>query len=252
MKVTLTLESLCAGYQDVVVRDVNMVAEGGEVLAIVGVNGAGKSTILKSIVGGARVHSGKVMLNGRDVTGVRGDLLAKAGIGYVPQSGDVFPGLSVMENLRMGAYLVPRKEVKRRVEAALARFPRLGEKRRALAHRLSGGERKQLAIARALISEPVVLLLDEPTSNLSPDLAQELLSNQLKLLAQDGACVVVVEQRVEAVLEQANRACLIGGGRMQKVGDAASMLATVRAEGLLGGDTGAEAPARRADGGKAD
>jgi branched-chain amino acid transport system ATP-binding protein len=97
-----------------------------------------------------------------------------------------------------------------------------------------------------------VLLLDEPTSNLSPDLAQELLSNQLKLLAQDGVCVVVVEQRVEAVLEQANRACLIGGGRMQKVGDAASMLETVRAEGLLGGETGAEAPARPGDGGKAD
>lgn len=235
MTVTLALESLSAGYADVIVRDVDLAAEGGEVLAIVGVNGAGKSTILKSVVGGARVHSGKVTLNGRDVTGVRGDLLAKAGIGYVPQSGDVFPGLTVMENLRMGAFLTPRKEVKRRVEAAIERFPRLAEKRRAQAHRLSGGERKQLAIARALIPEPTVLLLDEPTSNLSPNLAQELLSEQLRTLARDGVCVVVVEQRVEAALEQADRACLIGGGRMQRVGDAASMLETVRTEGLLGG-----------------
>lgn len=233
MIVSLALEGLSAGYGEVIVSDVEFTATSGEVLAVVGVNGAGKSTILKSIVGGARVHAGRVYLNGKDVTGRRGDLLARGGIGYVPQSNDVFPGLTVTENLRMGGYQLPRREIAGRAAAVLERFPQLVVKHSALAHRLSGGERKQLAIARALMPEPSVLLLDEPTSNLSPNLAEDLLFNQIPSLAAESRCVVVVEQRVEVVLRAAHRACLIGGGRMQSVADAESILDLVHAHGLL-------------------
>lgn len=242
MSGALVMEAVAAGYREVIVRGVSFVASPGEVFAIVGVNGAGKSTILKSIVGNARVHAGRVLLDEENITGKRGDLLARQGVAYIPQLNDVFPGLTVRENLQMGGYLLPRKAVARRAAEVLARFPQLQPKRSAFAHKLSGGERKQLAIARALMWEPKVLLVDEPTSNLSPNVAEEVLGRLLRTIADDGRCVVVVEQRVEMVLEAADRACLIGGGRMRKVENAAAMLDTVREEGLLTGAGEGERP----------
>lgn len=229
----LEVHGLAAGYGDIIVRDVEFTVTPNEVFAIVGVNGAGKSTILKSIVGGATVHSGTIILEGTVVTGFPGDQLARMGIGYVPQSNDIFPGLTVTENLRMGGYMVKRREVNGRIEDILGRFPQLSPKRSTRADKLSGGERKQLAIARALMAEPKVLLLDEPTSNLSPIIAENLLFTWVRNLASNGTCVVVVEQRVELVLEAADRACLVGGGRMQQVAGAKEMLSIVKTRGLL-------------------
>jgi len=229
----LRLEGFAAGYREVIVSDVELTSQAGEVVAIVGVNGAGKSTILKTIMGEAKVHAGRVMFEDSDVTGKSGDFLSRRGVGYVPQLDDVFPGLSVWENLRMGGYLLPRSEVRARIDRAFEQFPQLAAKRRVAAHKLSGGERKQVALSRALMLDPRLLLLDEPTSNLSPNLATELLDVYLPQLAALGISIVIVEQRVEAVLRVAHRACLIGGGRMIRVGEADEMLDAVRTHGLM-------------------
>lgn len=229
----LRAERLDAGYREVIVTGVEFVVHTGEIVVIVGVNGAGKSTILKSIMGEARVHGGRVFHRGEDVTGMSEHLLARRGIGYVPQLNDVFPGLSVMENLRMGGFLLPRHLISERIEQNFQRFPQLVAKKSASAHKLSGGERKQLAIARSLMTDPTLLLLDEPTSNLSPNVVEELLFEIVPGLAKEGRSLLIVEQSVEAALSIADRACLVGGGRMIRSGDAAEMLEVVKDQGLL-------------------
>ena len=233
MSNSLVVKGLAVGYSEAIVTDIDFSASEGDIVALVGVNGAGKSTILKSIMGSARVHAGVIELNGTDVTGRRSDLLAREGVAYVPQEHAVFSGLTVAENLRMGGYSLPRRLVATRIEEQLARFPQLVPKLSSMAHVLSGGERRQLALARALMTEPTVILLDEPTSNLSADLANELLSGHVARLAKDGRAVVVVEQRVEMVLKAATRACLIGGGKMRMCGEADEVLGVIREHGLL-------------------
>lgn len=233
MTVQLTVENLAAGYAEPIVREVAFTSSQGEIVAIVGANGAGKSTILKTIMGEARTHEGRIFYGDEDVTGRSSDYLTRHGVGYVPQLNDVFPGLSVMENLKMGGYLLSRNQLHERVDAAIERFPQLRAKRSSSAHKLSGGERKQLALARALMIEPQLILLDEPTSNLSPNIADELLFSYVPSLAQEGRSVVIVEQRVEAVLEIADQACLIGAGKMRRMGPANEILEFVREHGLL-------------------
>ncbi|HVB05643.1 MAG TPA: ABC transporter ATP-binding protein [Acidimicrobiales bacterium] len=229
----LRVEELSAGYAEPVVRGVSFSSAPGEIVAIVGANGAGKSTILKTIMGEARAHSGRILYEEEEVTGRHADYLSRLGVGYVPQLHDVFPGLSVMENLKMGGYLLSRALLGQRIEASLERFPQLRAKRGTSAHKLSGGERKQLALARALMTEPSLILLDEPTSNLSPNIADDLLYRYVPSLAQEGRSVVLVEQRVEAALTNAHRGCLIGGGTMRRAGTAADVLDFVREHGLL-------------------
>lgn len=233
MTSSLIVEGLAAGYQEPVVKNVDFSVNGGEIVAIVGVNGAGKSTILKAIIGSATVHAGKVFLDGKNVTRRRSDLLAREGIGYVPQEHAVFSGLSVAENLRMGGYTLSRQLVNERIDLQLERFPQLIPKMSSMAHLLSGGERRQLGLARALMAEPTVILLDEPTSNLSADLAEELLSVHIARLSQEGRCVVVVEQRVEMILKAADKACFIGGGSMRMWDAANVVLDVIREHGLL-------------------
>jgi ABC-type branched-subunit amino acid transport system ATPase component len=233
MTAGLRIEELSAGYAEPVVEGVSFSSGAGEIVAVVGVNGAGKSTILKTIMGEARAHSGRIFYEDEEVTGRPADYLTRRGIGYVPQLNDVFPGLSVLENLKMGGYLLSRSLLPERLEAAFERFPQLRAKRGASAHKLSGGERKQLALARALMIEPMLILLDEPTSNLSPNIADELLYTYVPALAAEGRSVIIVEQRVEAVLMTAHRACLIGGGKMRRTGLASEVLEFVREHGLL-------------------
>jgi branched-chain amino acid transport system ATP-binding protein len=233
MSGTLQLDHLDAGYREVIVSDVNFTVSAGEIFVIVGVNGAGKSTILKAIMGQARVHGGRVLHDDHDVTSRATDYVTRHGVGYVPQLNDVFPGLSVMSNLKMGGYTLPRSALAERIERSFVRFPQLAHKRRVAAQNLSGGERKQLALARALMVDPQVLLLDEPTSNLAPQIVDYLLHEQLPELARENRCLVIVEQRVEAALEIADRACLIGGGHVVQIGDAEAMLKVLRTDGLL-------------------
>jgi ABC-type branched-subunit amino acid transport system ATPase component len=220
-------EGVTAGYGgDPVIHAVSVRAKPREVVSIVGPNGSGKSTLLKSLVGVLRVSAGTVMVGDRDVTNLPPEEVARAGVGYVPQVDDVFAPLTVRENLEMGGYLLPRKEVSAHVEQVLSVFPRLGSMLGRPAGKLSGGERKMLAMGRVLMLEPAVFLLDEPTANLAPAIARSLLDEHVRRLAEGGATVLIVEQRAKAVLAISDRTYVLGGGRLQMEGTPAELSAS--------------------------
>ena len=220
-------EGVTAGYGgDPVIHAVSVRAEPREVVSIVGPNGSGKSTLLKSLVGVLRVSAGTVMVGDRDVTNMPPEEVARAGVGYVPQVDDVFAPLTVRENLEMGGYLLPRKEISAHVGQVLSVFPRLGSMLGRPAGKLSGGERKMLAMGRVLMLEPAVFLLDEPTANLAPAIARSLLDEHVRRLAEGGATVLIVEQRAKAVLAISDRTYVLGGGRLQMEGTPAELSAS--------------------------
>jgi ABC-type branched-subunit amino acid transport system ATPase component len=220
-------DGVTAGYGgDPVIHAVSVRAEPREVVSIVGPNGSGKSTLLKSLVGVLRVTSGTVMVGDRDVTNLPPEEVARAGVGYVPQVDDVFAPLTVRENLEMGGYLLPRKQVSAHVEQVMAVFPRLGSMLGRPAGKLSGGERKMLAMGRVLMLEPAVFLLDEPTASLAPAIARSMLEEHVRQLAEGGATVLIVEQRAKAVLAISDRTYVLGGGRLQLEGTPAELSAS--------------------------
>jgi branched-chain amino acid transport system ATP-binding protein len=213
----LEVEGLSAGYgRHAVVHDVSLRAHAGQVVALLGPNGAGKSTLLKGIFGLIERHVGQIRLKGQDVTHLGSDRLAALGLGYVPQQDNVFPSLTVDENLRMGAYLRP-KEVPRRREEVLALFPDLAAALRRRAGTLSGGQRNMLAIARGLMLSPSVLLLDEPTAGLAP-LVTEQVWQKVAEVAGSGTAVVVVEQNVLQALQHSDFAYVLVNGRHRYAG----------------------------------
>jgi len=225
----------CGG--DPVIHAVSVTAGPGEVVSIVGPNGSGKSTLLKSMVGVLKVAPGRVMVGGRDVTNLPPEEIARAGVGYVPQVDDVFAPLTVRENLEMGGYLLPRKAVSAHLDQVLAIFPRLGSMLGRHAGKLSGGERKMLAMGRVLMLEPAVFLLDEPTANLAPAIARSLLGEHVRRLADGGATVLIVEQRARAVLAISDRTYVLGGGRLRLAGTPAELAASPEfVRSFLGGD----------------
>ncbi|HVD02041.1 MAG TPA: ABC transporter ATP-binding protein [Candidatus Dormibacteraeota bacterium] len=214
-KVALSVRDLTAGYGEVpVITDVAIDVHQGRVVAVVGPNGAGKSTLLKAILGIARVLGGTVELNGGDVTGFPLQRLARLGIGYVPQVEDVFDGLRVRENLDMGGYLFDRRQRTERMERALEVFPALKPRLNRYVETLSGGERKMTAIARVLMLDPSVLVLDEPTASLSPELSKTVLENQVRALGDLGKAVLLVEQKAVAALGIADWAYMMVRGRV--------------------------------------
>lgn len=222
---SLEIRSLTAGYNDIPVAvDVSVEVGAGAIVALLGPNGAGKSTVLKALVGEARVFSGTVWLQDEDVTGVAAERLAKKGLGYVPQSENVFPSLSVYENLEMGAFLVPRRKVRERISSVLESFPVLRDLVKREVSRLSGGERRLVAIARALLLSPPVLLLDEPTANLSPANARKVLAEYVVQVAASGTGVLLVEQRAKEALAVAHHACVLSSGRVEVAGTPAELL----------------------------
>jgi ABC-type branched-subunit amino acid transport system ATPase component len=222
----LIVEAMVAGYGAApVVHGVDVSVGTGEVATIVGPNGAGKSTLLKAITGQCEILGGSVRLDGDDVTGLRGDRLAHRGIGYVPQNKDVFAALTVLENLEMGGYLLARREVGPRVEEVLETFPALAEMRTRTASKLSGGERKMLAIARVLMLRPRVIILDEPTANLAPALARDVLEHQVRALAGAGSAVLLVEQRASEALAVGDWGYLLVAGQLSVSAAAAELLA---------------------------
>jgi ABC-type branched-subunit amino acid transport system ATPase component len=224
---SMRAEGVTAGYGGApVIHAVSVRAEPREVVSIVGPNGSGKSTLLKSLVGVLRVSAGTVMVGDRDVTNLPPEEVARAGVGYVPQVDDVFAPLTVRENLEMGGYLLPRKQVSAHVEQVLSVFPRLGSMLGRPAGKLSGGERKMLAMGRVLMLEPAVFLLDEPTANLAPAIARSLLDEHVRRLAEGGATVLIVEQRAKAVLAISDRTYVLGGGRLQLEGTPAELSAS--------------------------
>jgi len=234
---TLRATGVTAGYGgDPVIRDITVHVEPGQVVSLVGANGSGKSTLLKSLVGVVRVSAGTVTVGEADVTNRPPEDVARAGVGYVPQVDDVFAPLTVRENLEMGGYLLRPKQVRDRIGQVTAVFPRLGSMLARPAGKLSGGERKMLAMGRVLMLEPAVFLLDEPTANLAPAIARTLLEEHVRRLAQGGAAVLIVEQRARAVLAISDRAYVLGGGEVRMAGTPAELSASPGfVESFLGG-----------------
>lgn len=198
----------------------------GQVVSIVGPNGSGKSTLLKSVVGVAKVLGGEIRLNGKAITNSASEEVARIGVGYVPQVDDVFAPLTVKENLEMGGYLLPKNEVGNRIEKVLEYFPKLKTMLNRRAGKLSGGERKMLAMGRVLILEPALFVLDEPTANLAPIVAMQLLNEYVLRLAQDGASVLIVEQRAKAVLAISDHTYVLAGGRVRMNGAPSELAAS--------------------------
>jgi ABC-type branched-subunit amino acid transport system ATPase component len=235
--ISLRTSELTAGYdRSPVIHDISISVEPGEVVSIVGPNGSGKSTLLKAIVGLVEIMSGRVIVGDEDVTGWPSENLARIGVGYVPQIDDVFAPLTVRENLEMGGYLLASREVSGRIAHVLEVFPRLRGMLGRRAGKLSGGERKMLAMGRALMLEPALVVLDEPTANLAPAIAASVLGEHVRQLATTGASVLVVEQRARAVLEISDRTYVLGGGQLLMEGTPAELSSSPEfVESFLGG-----------------
>jgi ABC-type branched-subunit amino acid transport system ATPase component len=237
----LMVEDLSAGYGGAPIVTAASASVGlGEIVTIVGPNGAGKSTLLKAVVGMIPAMGGRVLLAGEDVTNMRANHLAKRGLGYVPQVNDVFDTLSVTDNLVMGGYLLSRADMPRRMEAVLDIFPALKRMLKRTASKLSGGERKMLAMARVLMLEPRVLVLDEPTSNLSAELSRMLLEEHISRLGQGGTAVLIVEQKALAALTISDWAYVMAAGTMKVSSAASELLARKDIGEVFLGRTGSE------------
>ncbi len=221
MSPILNAENIDAGYGDVIiVHNVSVKADGGEIVAIVGPNGSGKSTMIKGILGFAKLFHGQVFYQGQDVTGMPPDRLINSGIGYVPQINNVFPNLTIAENLDMGAY--HRKgeaSIKSSLTEIYDMFPELKARKNALASNLSGGERQMLAIARAMMAQPKVLLLDEPLASLSPKPTSAIVS-KLQKIKEAGMAIIIVEQNVKKALSISKRGYVLVDGTCVMSGEA--------------------------------
>ncbi|HLU30018.1 MAG TPA: ABC transporter ATP-binding protein [Glycomyces sp.] len=209
----LRADEVVAGYIPGVsiLNGTDLYAEEGELVGIIGPNGAGKSTLLKAIFGLVRIRSGSVTLRGEEITNHQAHQLVPRGVGFVPQTNNVFPSLTVQENLEMGVFLRPGK-FKRRFEFVADLFPVLAERRAQRAGSLSGGERQMVAMGRALMMEPSVLLLDEPSAGLSPAMQDEVFFNTKQINA-TGVTVIMVEQNARRCLQICDRGYVLDQGR---------------------------------------
>jgi branched-chain amino acid transport system ATP-binding protein len=189
----------------------SLVCYPGEMIGIIGPNGAGKSTLLKAMFGLVKVHEGEVRLHGEDITNLKANRLVEMGVGFVPQTNNVFPSLTIEENLRMGLYMRPKK-VAERLNAMWDLFPVLSDRRNQRAGALSGGERQSLAMARALMMEPSVLLLDEPSAGLSP-VRQDETFLRTRMINKTGVSVVMVEQNARRCLQICDRGYVLDQGK---------------------------------------
>jgi branched-chain amino acid transport system ATP-binding protein len=229
----MELSAVRAGYGTIdVLHGIDIALMPGEVFALLGPNGAGKSTTLGVACGAIAPHSGSLFLCGRDVTGAAPDALARAGVCLIPEGRGIFPNLSVSENLRMASFTgVPFREV---YDRAFTQFPRLGERRKQTAGTLSGGEQQMLAMARALATEPAVLLIDELSMGLAPIIVEELYEH-VRQTAASGLSILIVEQFAHEILGIAHRAGIMLHGRLLHSGPP-ERIASELADAYLGSD----------------
>ncbi len=220
----LALESIHAGYgESTILHGVSLAIEPGEVVVIIGPNGAGKSTAMKAIFGMLNISAGRIVLDGNEITNMPPDRVVREGVCYVPQVGNVFVSLSVQENLEMGAYL-RRDDFRPRLREIYDMFPDLAEKRRQPAGSLSGGQRQMVAMGRALMLEPKVLMLDEPTAGLSPRYRGDIFET-VKRINATGVPILMVEQNAKQALGIADRAYVLVDGENRHEGTGAELLA---------------------------
>ncbi len=220
----LEVSALEGGYGSVqIIYGIDIHVDEGEFVTIIGPKGCGKSTFIKTIFGIATYYSGSILYRGMDVSGLRTDQLVNHGIAYVPQVDNVFPSLSVLENLQMGGNSLSPGVLAERMERSLEMFPDLRNREYDLAASLSGGERQMLAISRALISDPKFLLLDEPTAALSP-LYQQQIIESIDSLRDRGITILIVEQNARLSLARSDRGYIISNGKVVHTGDAQHIL----------------------------
>jgi branched-chain amino acid transport system ATP-binding protein len=237
MTALLEVEGVVGGYgaADEILKGITVSLAPSRMAAIVGPNGAGKSTLLKAIAGILKTKAGTIRLAGERLTGLPPRGIAAKGVAFVPQEANIFGTLSVRENLEMGGYLEPRAKVVSRVEALFARFPMLAEKRRRAARTLSGGQRQILAMAMALMVEPKLLLLDEPSAGLSPK-AAEFLFDSIAAIHAEGTAILMVEQNALEALAIAEEGIVLVDGRVARTGQAQALAADPEVRRLfLGG-----------------
>jgi branched-chain amino acid transport system ATP-binding protein len=216
----LTLQQVSAGYGEaVVISAIDLRLEPGESLAVLGRNGTGKTTLLNTIIGVTRHRGGTIRLGGRDLTGARPDTRAYAGIGWVPQERNIFKSLTVEENLTAVARPGPWN-----VTRVYEMFPRLRERRANMGNQLSGGEQQMLAIARALVLNPKLMLLDEPTEGLAPIIIEELLAALKRIIRDEGMSAIVVEQHAQKILGVTDSAIILDRGAIVHAGSSRALI----------------------------
>jgi len=220
----LALDEVRAGYEEVeVLRSVSLCVRPGQIVSIIGANGAGKSTLLKTVFGMLRPHGGSIRLSGEEIVGRRPVDILGRGVSYVPQGRCNFPAMTVEENLEMGAYTRNDPDVRRDIEAMIARFPLLGDKRAAPAGTLSGGQQQILEIAIALMLHPRLLLVDEPSLGLDPRMA-EAVFDTIVAINREGTTVLMVEQNAKTALSISHRGFVLELGRNRFEGTGRELL----------------------------
>ncbi len=222
----LQVEDLYAGYQDFdILKGISLHVNPGEIVCVIGPNGAGKSTVFKAIYGFVKVRKGRILFDGQEITNWRPQDVLRAGISIVPQLHSIFPQMTVMENLEMGMYLETDKQrIRERIEYVLDLFPRLKERRNQMAGTLSGGERRMLEIGRALLLEPKMVMMDEPSAGLAPLITRVIFENILRLNQEIGLTVLMIEQNARQGLEISHRGYVLELGRNTYKGNARDLL----------------------------
>ena len=224
MNKILDIVDLYSGYGKlIIVQGVSLYVENGEIVSIIGPNGSGKTTLIKTIFGLTRIFGGKVVYNNTDITGIKPHIIARMGIGYVPQTNNVFTELTVEENLEIGGYLNHANNINDFKERVFQLFPILRERRGQKAGTLSGGERQMLAIGRALMSKPKLLLLDEPTAALAPKIVKQLLK-KISEIRDQGTTIILVEQNARSALEISDRGYVLVTGKKVLEGNSKKLL----------------------------
>ena len=220
----LEVDRVVGGYGEAdILQGASLAAEAGEIVVIVGANGAGKSTLMKAIAGLVRVRSGSIRFAGEEIANAPAEGMIRRGLAYVPQERNVFPSLTVEENLRMGAYVRP-EATRAGIARVLTLFPDLDARRGVAAGRLSGGQRQMVAIARALMLEPRLILLDEPTAGLSPRFCA-VIFERVQAIARAGVGVLMVEQNARPALAIADRGVVLAMGRNRATAPGPALLA---------------------------
>jgi branched-chain amino acid transport system ATP-binding protein len=237
----LECRNTTAGYGgSAVIVDLSLGVRPGEIVTIIGPNGSGKSTLLKVLAGHLLPESGTVRLREEDITSAPPERRATAGMGYVPQSGDVFSDMTVTENLEVGGYLMSKRVRIRRIQEVLETLPELRILAKRRARHLSGGERKLVALGRAMVSQPRVLLLDEPTAGLAEPIAERLMRDAVVTLRQAGVAVLLVEQRARLALEVSDKGYVLVDGEIAYSDVAAKLLEGDRFADVFFGDVASE------------